>query len=397
MNKKISKMIFFIAEIMLIGVVICATQQHMHEKEYHKMLENNYFPLEKIMEYRGFKKVSNTKNYSVLEYKKEIGGKEVEVSYNFKNNNCQKNIYSFDMNGQYLDFQETIFMKKDFLEKVLNCHISYDNKKIITKDLICTSGEWYKKSNLVAHAGGGVRTREYDSLYTNSKEALIQNYNLGYRIFEFDFCMTADGKIASVHDWDDFGNKNGKAMTAEEWREFDSFGKPETEGRYTTLFLDDILDEMLVNLDMYLVLDTKSFELSEAEMNTQYKIIYEACIARSPELLSRVIPQIYSEKEYNLIMTIFDWKNIIYTTYATKDDANKIIKFAAAHKEISVITCSYKDKRFTEDEILEAHLCGLKVFNHTVDDFSVITEQQTKGVDGFYTNLIQPEDMKTRK
>ena len=46
---------------------------------------------------------------------------------------------------------------------------------------------------MVAHAGGGaIREKEYNTFYTNSLEALQQNYSLGHRLFEMDFYLTSD-------------------------------------------------------------------------------------------------------------------------------------------------------------------------------------------------------------
>lgn len=53
----------------------------------------------------------------------------------------------------------------------------------------------------ITHAGGlldGVP-------YTNSLEALNQNYKSGRRIFEIDLALTADGHIVLAHDWDAYG------------------------------------------------------------------------------------------------------------------------------------------------------------------------------------------------
>lgn len=50
----------------------------------------------------------------------------------------------------------------------------------------------------VAHAGGAVNGRTY----TNSLEALQQNYAKGFRIFELDFIKTSDSAYVAAHDWE---------------------------------------------------------------------------------------------------------------------------------------------------------------------------------------------------
>lgn len=51
---------------------------------------------------------------------------------------------------------------------------------------------------MVAHVLGGID----DKAYTNSKEALLYNYNLGHRAFEVDFSITSDEKLVCAHDWE---------------------------------------------------------------------------------------------------------------------------------------------------------------------------------------------------
>ncbi len=59
--------------------------------------------------------------------------------------------------------------------------------------------EDYKKDTLrfIAHAGGGIKGYKY----TNSLEALNENYNNGFRLFELDIIKTSDGKYVAAHDW----------------------------------------------------------------------------------------------------------------------------------------------------------------------------------------------------
>jgi glycerophosphoryl diester phosphodiesterase len=66
---------------------------------------------------------------------------------------------------------------------------------------------------LIAHAGGTLFDRDGAMLtYTNSKEAIEQNYRRGHRVFEIDFSLTRDGYLAAVHDWE-----HGKRLTGENW------------------------------------------------------------------------------------------------------------------------------------------------------------------------------------
>ena len=116
-----------------------------------------------------------------------------------------------------------------------------------------------------------------------------------------DFYLTSDGKMAAVHDWNQFGYMNGLALSSDEWKNFQTFGSPVTDSRFTTMLIGDVLDQMLINKDMFLVTDTKSFEVSEQEVIHQFTEIYNEAMKRSPELLSRIIPQIYNQTMYTTL------------------------------------------------------------------------------------------------
>ena len=88
-----------------------------------------------------------------------------------------------------------------------------------------TSSETIQISDIIAHAGGAIIGDGRVSIYTNSREAFELNYRLGFRTFEMDLELTSDGKLASVHDWDDYGLKNGVPMSSEEWLAAGSAGK----------------------------------------------------------------------------------------------------------------------------------------------------------------------------
>lgn len=65
--------------------------------------------------------------------------------------------------------------------------------------------ENFKSPILIAHAGGVV-----DSfLYTNSKEAIEQAAEDGYRFIELDLLETSDSKIGAIHTYTDFNEFTG--------------------------------------------------------------------------------------------------------------------------------------------------------------------------------------------
>ncbi|SIQ68099.1 interleukin-like EMT inducer domain-containing protein [Maribacter ulvicola] len=86
----------------------------------------------------------------------------------------------------------------------------------------------------IAHAGGeinGVKS-------TNSKHALDENYNKGFRNFELDIIETSDGKLVAAHDWNmwaRFTDYTGSLPPTHA-----QFMKQKIYGDYTTLDMDGI-------------------------------------------------------------------------------------------------------------------------------------------------------------
>ena len=306
---------------------------------------------------------------------------------------CLKNQYEFSVQGKILQYDSKYYIQKDTLENILNCTLTFENGEIQASPLSYEQHDWTKFTPLIAHAGGGVRETSYNTFYTNSMEALVQNYNLGHRVFEFDFLLTSDNKLASVHDWSQHGNMDGNAMSAEEWKNSESFGSPLTDGRYTTLMIEDILDEMLVNKDMFIVTDTKSTWVSEEETRLQFQLIYDAAMQRDPELMNRVVPQIYNNEMYDIVMSVYNFPSIIYTAYATSLSGEEITDFSSEHENIKVITAPTGDSRFTDEVIQTIHNDEMLIYNHTLNTYTDITDGKAKEIDGFYTDLLLPADM----
>jgi len=340
------------------------------------------------MKESGFEMKSDT-SFSAVNCEKEI-----LISFDFENDICYKNQYSFGLED-YKKVGKEYYIKKETLETILNGSISLKKGHVVFNEIAYGPHEWLNYPRLIAHAGGGIRENGYISHLTNSLEALIQNYNLGQRVFEFDLYLTTDNKLACVHDWKVFGKYDGTWLSSEEWQNMKTTAYPINESRYTTMMMEDILDEMLVNKDMFLVTDTKSTEFTEEQMKLQFHLIYEEAMKRDPKLLDRIIPQIYNERMYDVITEIYPFKSIIYTTYANADSAQKIISFASTKDEIKVVTAFFDDVRFNENAIKALHSKNLLIFVHTVNQYEQLSTAISRDIDGFYTDLFLKHDLET--
>ena len=348
------------------------------------LLSSGLYPVEDSLVQAGYTKTKDG-------YTKKESDLTILIKWNKKTREFDKNHYRFKVD------KETTFLSKDFVDKesletLINGQLS--NQFGFVHYTKAKKKDWLKDSpRLVAHAGGAIREKEYNTFYTNSLEALQQNYSLGHRLFEMDFYLTSDKKLAAVHDWHQFGNKDDVALSSDEWKKFKAYGSPETPSRFTTMLVGDVLDQMVINQDMVLITDTKSMEIPKEDMITQFQDIVSEAKKRDKELLDRVIPQIYNQEMFGEIESIYPFKHVIYTLYASPDSAEEALDFISKHKEIEAVTISFADSRFNPDFINAIHRLGKRIYIHTIHTYDDLTKYANVNVDGFYTGLLTPRDV----
>ncbi|HFI0621052.1 TPA: glycerophosphodiester phosphodiesterase family protein [Streptococcus suis] len=385
-TRKQTQHLFFVS-IVVAFLVFCLAIGLRH----FSLLRSGYIPLYTVLEKQSFQKTSDG------QYEKKIGDLSYSLMIDKEKNSVTKAGYQFDISNNIQHFLWMDYLSADKLEEIFNVQVSSNGIFVDVKDIEFSQHEWTEEfPNLIAHAGGTYREKAYNTFYTNSLEALQQNYSLGHRVFEIDFYLTSDGKMAAVHDWDQFGHMNGLALSSEEWKKFQTFGSPVTDSRFTTMLIGDVLDQMLINKDMFLVTDTKSFEVSKEEMITQFTEIYNEAMKRDPELLNRIIPQIYNEEMYALIREIYDFPEIIYTLYASQDSADNVLDFVKNNPAISVVTTPIGHANFFTAEFINSlHAANKKIYTHTIHTYDDLTKYAALGIDGFYTGLLLPRDFNT--
>ena len=173
------------------------------------LLSSGLYPVEDSLVQAGYTKTKDG-------YTKKESDLTILIKWNKKTREFDKNHYRFKVD------KETTFLSKDFVDKetletLTNGQLS--NQFGFVYYSKAKKKDWLKGSpRLVAHAGGAIREKEYNTFYTNSLEALQQNYSLGHRLFEIDFYLTSDKKLAAVHDWHQFGNKDDVALSSDEWK-----------------------------------------------------------------------------------------------------------------------------------------------------------------------------------
>ncbi len=220
----------------------------------------------------------------------------------------------------------------------------------------------------IAHAMGAV-----DGLtLTNSREAFEENYNKGRRVFEVDFAITSDYEVVGFHKSPNFGPD--KPVIKMSYREFLDF---RYQGKYTPLDVADVLDLLDAHPDMYIVTDTKyNFGL--------VMYVLKAATIQNQNLLGRIIPQIYSPKDYDQVKK-FPVREIIYTLYkdaGVSDD--DVFDFVRERPDITVVTMS--TGRFSAPLAGRLSNINRHVFVHTINNAADISNFRGQGARGFYTD-----------
>ena len=271
---------------------------------------------------------------------------------------------------------------------LVGCGAGFDTKGMNYK--------WVKQNRYICHALG-----EIDGYsYTNSKEAFLENYKKGYRVFEIDLKLTSDDELVMIHSWRnrDLRKLLGIEREKEENKQplsYEEFISAKIYGKYTTMSFKDFAELIKDYPDIYVVLDGKYGEDNKEEVPIEYKKIYNILSESAPELLDHIIPQIYYEEMLEQIMDVYKWKSVIYTWYGFDNDpdfdAKKEIDFAVQNG-IEVITLNEDRLENLENEgIFKEELLKRKLvpYVHTINDSTVRDELKERKVYGFYTdNLI---------
>lgn len=273
---------------------------------------------------------------------------------------------------------EEIMKDTDFLSKKVD-HLH--RKAFISDD---PTGSLYDYSWMdsvppyIAHACGGID----DRTYTNSREAFLHNYELGQRVFEIDFNLTEDGKLVASHtewDWRQM-TKTDLPYTSE------NFDQLALHGEYETLDCAEVIDLLIAHPDAYLITDTK--DQTQDKVMLGFAQLVHCAKQRQPEVLERIIPQIYNEDMLTWISSIYPFRSVIFTLYATSATPHSVLDFCL-NSGVRFITIS--SALINEDLVSLWDTLGIHIGAHTVNDKEEIARLFDLGVDMIYTDFVTPD------
>lgn len=233
----------------------------------------------------------------------------------------------------------------------------------------------------IGHAAGGYQK----STYTNSIDALEQNYSEGLRFFEIDFMKTKDRKIVCIHDW-----RNG-------YLNYDEFKRKQYDQanflmKFNNCDLDTLGEFLAARPDASLILDTKIDEEKEGREDAVsfFKEITRHLTEKYQIAIGRIVPQAYSldeTKEYKAS----GYPNVIFTLYKVK--APK--EFAQACKLDGVAITVHVSLIIKGSVKVSAANAPnhCPIFVHPVEKLDQLAEAMkiAPQVRGIYTSFLRPE------
>lgn len=369
MTRKQRHGVILLATVLFMGIVFTNLAQVQADRLYFTYAIR-FAPLSDVLESNGYAKLAGTRQNEIIYFKKQP---EIRLTIDLVNKKVMKNQFAFEIADQYRLNGGKLYMDIGVLSAVINKKAVLTGNYVAFKALDTTPHCWTSlDAGLVTHAAGGIDGIDG----TNSYEALIKNYNLGHRVFEIDFNLTTDGRLAAVHDWHGY---NGPKSS-------EQFEKIKIRDKYTSMRLEDVLDIMTVNQDMYLVTDTKSFEYSDQQIVQQFKEIYDQAVKRGASVLDRIIPQIYNQKMYDLVKTVYPFKSIIYTLYASGDTDDQVVAFVKSKSDIKAVTMG--PVRYSDRFKAGLDTAGKLIYFFTLNDPKEIQGYKNIKAHGFYTDFV---------
>lgn len=293
----------------------------------------------------------------------------------------------------YKKFRRFISLLLCAVLTVCSCGAADDNEGKVTDAVnaeiipyISGGSEWHDEYAIVAHALGTVDGR----VETNCREAFIESYGKGQRVFECDFTLTSDGHLVCRHDFLDMSYYNLEQEPGGEYvMDYERYKNSVIKFLYTPLDIEGLIELMETYPDTYLITDSK--DTDRETVTKEFVCMREAIDAAGDEgLYDRIIVQLYNDEMYDTVREVYPFGNFIYTLYQTaRPDYAEIGSFCASHG-IAVVTMSYERMSPEVCDIL--HMYGLKVYLHTVNRIGQMLNWNMMGADGFYCDYVTQTD-----
>lgn len=237
---------------------------------------------------------------------------------------------------------------------------------------------WVEKAGpLAAHALGGID----GETYTNSLDAFEFNYAQGYRVFEVDFDFTEEYSLVGSH-----GMENWKQMTGGNLPfTLQNVLNTPLHGKYQAVDYRKIIDLMAEHPDMYVITDIKTNDYVDVMLVFSTLVKYAS--EHAPQVLNRIIPQIYQMEMLDWVMSIHPFRSVIFTLYRANWTREQLVEFCRA-SGVGILTIHYGG--LTDELLQEWSENGIRIGAYTLNDEATAHALLEKGADLIYTDFLMP-------
>ena len=215
---------------------------------------------------------------------------------------------------------------------------------------------YFQKIKVITHAGGiqGLK-------YLNCMEAFDLYYENGNRVFEYDVCMYADNNFKMSH------VLNQDSVI---------------DGRFHSINIDLVLFYMQRYKDLYIVFDCK---FKNKMAFASYLLEYTS----DPEILERIIIQVFNESEINEIRSVYAFQ-LLYVCMR-ESNYNEIAKICCNYKvyAVSIPYVSLKE-RLGWTVFNECNICTFVFTINTVSEYQTVCELKHTGA---FSNFLYEKDV----
>jgi glycerophosphoryl diester phosphodiesterase len=187
----------------------------------------------------------------------------------------------------------------------------------------------YDPYGFVAHAMGSVN----GLLYSNSLEAFQRNLGRGFRVFECDNVLLADGTVLVAHDGLEANYGLDKPFQEATWPEL---AGRRYKGQYTILRSQEVLQLLADHPGVHLVPDPK---YARPEIYRAY--VRQAAAMGRLDLLERVMPHVADQAELDALRAFYPLRNYVLALYHSQahnrmDDA-EVVDFVRRNRVPAVM------------------------------------------------------------
>lgn len=225
-----------------------------------------------------------------------------------------------------------------------------------------------QKPQPIAHALGCIG----GNIYTNSREAMINSIEKGYKYLEVDIDSTSDGIFIASHDWELFNEITDHNELKDSMASYEDFKQRKIYNTYTPITIQEVVDTLMNHPDISVMTD----KISDPD-------IIDELFGKIKE---RVYVECFSEEDY------FELKergyHVMFSTYTSITTLHYIIKnMMIGNGRIEFVTTS-TDQDFNELKRLK---CMIPIY---VSMFTINTEEELEkhidDIDFFYSDFYDP-------